>query len=275
MKRKYKILFSFVCCFVLIGSFTICSFAISDDMVKSSIISLDSSSNPLETVSSVYGYQMNELVIGDSYYNLRDVITISGDVDNPLILSGFIGDVSVNYAVLCVDPVGGAGTYNLESYNDLSYVLYFSDGTSKVVRKNITYNYDLIDEYPYYGYFNIGFSASDVLSDVVKIDIILDFDTDDFGDFKYGYEDEWPTDLTLYFGFVDSVTGEYISINNTSDSGSILNVLHNIGVFFKESISWTATVLNFVVSNPILLIMVASMIIIGFSVGLLSRIKDS
>lgn len=56
------------------------------------------------------------------------------------------------------------------------------------------------------------------------------------------------------------------------DPTPIESFLSNIGSFFTTAISWLGTVLNTVISNPPLLIMVLAFPIIGFAVGLLSRL---
>lgn len=57
------------------------------------------------------------------------------------------------------------------------------------------------------------------------------------------------------------------------DPTPIESFLSSIGTFFTTAISWLGTVLSTVVSNPPLLILVLAFPIIGFSVGLLSRLK--
>lgn len=49
-------------------------------------------------------------------------------------------------------------------------------------------------------------------------------------------------------------------------------LLSSIGTFFTQSITWLGDVLETVVSEPALLIMVIAMPIVGFAVGLLSRL---
>ena len=48
--------------------------------------------------------------------------------------------------------------------------------------------------------------------------------------------------------------------------------LSNIGTFFTQSITWLGNVLDVVVENPALLVLVIAMPIVGFAVGLLSRL---
>ena len=48
--------------------------------------------------------------------------------------------------------------------------------------------------------------------------------------------------------------------------------LTSIGPFFTQSVTWLGDVLDVIVENPALLIMVLAMPIIGFAVGLLSRL---
>lgn len=49
-------------------------------------------------------------------------------------------------------------------------------------------------------------------------------------------------------------------------------LLGDIGTFFTESVEWMGDVLTEVTSTPALLILVIAMPVIGFSVGLLSRL---
>lgn len=48
--------------------------------------------------------------------------------------------------------------------------------------------------------------------------------------------------------------------------------LSNIGVFFTQSTTWLGNVLDIVTENPALTVMVLGMPIVGFAVGLLSRL---
>lgn len=48
--------------------------------------------------------------------------------------------------------------------------------------------------------------------------------------------------------------------------------LTDIGTFFTQAISWLSSVLSTVVSTPALLVLVIAMPVIGFAVGLLSRL---
>ena len=48
--------------------------------------------------------------------------------------------------------------------------------------------------------------------------------------------------------------------------------LSNIGTFFTQSTAWLGDVLEIVTSNPALTVMVLAMPIVGFAVGLLSRL---
>ena len=48
--------------------------------------------------------------------------------------------------------------------------------------------------------------------------------------------------------------------------------LTEVGTFFTQAITWMGDVLDVVVSNPVLLVLVVSMPICGFAVGLLSRL---
>lgn len=48
--------------------------------------------------------------------------------------------------------------------------------------------------------------------------------------------------------------------------------LTSIGAFFTQSITWLGNVLDVVIENPALLVMVIAMPVVGFAVGLLSRL---
>lgn len=54
--------------------------------------------------------------------------------------------------------------------------------------------------------------------------------------------------------------------------GAMSAFLTNIGTFFTQSISWLGDVLDTIVANPALTVMVLAMPIVGFAVGLLSRL---
>lgn len=54
--------------------------------------------------------------------------------------------------------------------------------------------------------------------------------------------------------------------------GAMSAFLSNIGVFFTQSIDWLGEVLTTVTENPALTVMVLAMPIVGFAVGLLSRL---
>ena len=54
--------------------------------------------------------------------------------------------------------------------------------------------------------------------------------------------------------------------------GAMEAVLTNIGTFFTQSVTWLGDVLAVVAEEPLLLIMVFAMPIVGFAVGLLSRL---
>lgn len=49
-------------------------------------------------------------------------------------------------------------------------------------------------------------------------------------------------------------------------------ILTEIGTFFTQAITWLGDVLDVIVGNPVLLIMVVGMPVIGFAVGLLNRL---
>lgn len=54
--------------------------------------------------------------------------------------------------------------------------------------------------------------------------------------------------------------------------GAMTAFLTSIGEFFTQSITWLGNVLEVVTENPALLVMVIAMPVVGFSVGLLSRL---
>lgn len=49
-------------------------------------------------------------------------------------------------------------------------------------------------------------------------------------------------------------------------------ILTQIGSFFTQATTWAGDVLDIIVSNPVLLIMVVCMPVVGFAVGLLGRL---
>ena len=53
---------------------------------------------------------------------------------------------------------------------------------------------------------------------------------------------------------------------------AMATLLADIGTFFTQSITWLGDVLDTVTGSPALLIMVIAMPIVGFAVGLLSRL---
>lgn len=54
--------------------------------------------------------------------------------------------------------------------------------------------------------------------------------------------------------------------------GAMSSFLTEIGTFFTQSITWLGDVLDVIVANPALTVMVLAMPIVGFAVGLLSRL---
>lgn len=54
--------------------------------------------------------------------------------------------------------------------------------------------------------------------------------------------------------------------------GAMSAFLTDIGTFFTQAVTWLGDILNVVVENPALLVMVIAMPIVGFAVGLLSRL---
>ena len=53
---------------------------------------------------------------------------------------------------------------------------------------------------------------------------------------------------------------------------AMADFLTNIGTFFTQSITWLDNVLDTVIASPALTVMVLAMPIVGFAVGLLSRL---
>ncbi|MBQ8869365.1 MAG: hypothetical protein IJ027_06595 [Oscillospiraceae bacterium] len=53
---------------------------------------------------------------------------------------------------------------------------------------------------------------------------------------------------------------------------AMATLLGDIGTFFTQSITWLGDVLDVVTGSPALLVMVIAMPIVGFAVGLLSRL---
>lgn len=54
--------------------------------------------------------------------------------------------------------------------------------------------------------------------------------------------------------------------------GAMTDFLTQIGTFFTQSITWLGDVLDTVTASPALLVMVIAMPVVGFAVGLLSRL---
>lgn len=54
--------------------------------------------------------------------------------------------------------------------------------------------------------------------------------------------------------------------------GAMSAFLTDVGTFFTQSVSWMGDVLTEVTSTPALMVMVLAMPIVGFAVGLLSRL---
>lgn len=54
--------------------------------------------------------------------------------------------------------------------------------------------------------------------------------------------------------------------------GAMSAFLTEIGTFFTQSISWLSTVLDTITESPALLVLVIAMPVVGFAVGLLSRL---
>lgn len=58
----------------------------------------------------------------------------------------------------------------------------------------------------------------------------------------------------------------------TMGEGAMSALLTNIGTFFTQSVAWLGDILDVITNNPALLILVISMPVVGFSVGLLKRL---
>lgn len=54
--------------------------------------------------------------------------------------------------------------------------------------------------------------------------------------------------------------------------GAMSSFLTEIGTFFTQATTWMGDVLDIIVANPVLLVMVVAMPVVGFAVGLLSRL---
>lgn len=54
--------------------------------------------------------------------------------------------------------------------------------------------------------------------------------------------------------------------------GAMSAFLTEIGTFFTQSVTWLGDVLDVIVENPALLVLCIAMPIVGFAVGLLSRL---
>lgn len=54
--------------------------------------------------------------------------------------------------------------------------------------------------------------------------------------------------------------------------GAMANFLGDVGTFFTQAVTWMGDVLTEVTSTPALMVMVLAMPIVGFAVGLLSRL---
>lgn len=48
--------------------------------------------------------------------------------------------------------------------------------------------------------------------------------------------------------------------------------LSQVGTFFTQSVTWLGDILDVILANPALLVMVIAMPVVGFAVGLLSRL---
>lgn len=54
--------------------------------------------------------------------------------------------------------------------------------------------------------------------------------------------------------------------------GAMATFLTDVGTFFTKSVEWLGDILTEVTSSPALMVMVLAMPIVGFAVGLLSRL---
>lgn len=54
--------------------------------------------------------------------------------------------------------------------------------------------------------------------------------------------------------------------------GAMTAFLTEIGTFFTQAVAWMGDVLDIIVQNPALLVLVIAMPVVGFAVGLLSRL---
>ena len=54
--------------------------------------------------------------------------------------------------------------------------------------------------------------------------------------------------------------------------GAMTAFLENVGIFFAQSVEWLGEVLTTITGNPALLVLCIAMPIVGFAVGLLSRL---
>ena len=60
--------------------------------------------------------------------------------------------------------------------------------------------------------------------------------------------------------------------SGATETPAMTTFLNTIGEFFTKAIDWLGDVLDVVVANPALTVMVLAMPIVGFAVGLLSRL---
>ena len=54
--------------------------------------------------------------------------------------------------------------------------------------------------------------------------------------------------------------------------GAMSAFLTEIGTFFTQAVTWMGDILDIIVANPVLTVLVIAMPIVGFAVGLLSRL---
>lgn len=53
---------------------------------------------------------------------------------------------------------------------------------------------------------------------------------------------------------------------------AMADFLSQVGTFFTQSVTWLGDILDVILANPALLVMVIAMPVVGFAVGLLSRL---
>lgn len=56
------------------------------------------------------------------------------------------------------------------------------------------------------------------------------------------------------------------------EGSTMAEFLTQVGTFFTQSLEWTTSILDTVITSPALLVMVVGMPIVGFAYGLLGRL---